>query len=211
MRKNKEYREVKVWDFFIRVFHWTLVLSFTITYLSGDEENQLHIYFGYVIGFLVIFRVIWGLIGSKYARFSNFIHSPAKVISYLISLKSKAPIHYMGHNPAGGYMIIMLLFMLTVTTFTGLQAYGAKGHGPLANNFVGIALITEAYARRGRHGDDDHRQRNEEEDEFWEEMHEASANVTVFLIIIHILGVIVSSIKHKENLVKSMITGEKYR
>jgi len=203
-------KQIRVWDIFIRVFHWTLVISFVIAYFTGDENNLWHIYLGYYIGFLIIFRLIWGFVGSRYARFSNFVYSPTTVIDYIKSMLSAKPKHYLGHNPAGGYMILALLFMLTLTTISGLKVYGIEGYGPLAGN-PDISLISVAMADDD---DDEHEEYkgnkgDEDEEEFWEEIHEVAANLTVLLILLHILGVIVSSKLHGENLVRSMITGKK--
>ena len=81
-------KQIRVWDLFVRVFHWSLVLSFTVAYLSGDEESAIHINAGYIIAGLISFRLIWGFIGSKHARFSDFLHSPQTIIDYFKSLLS---------------------------------------------------------------------------------------------------------------------------
>lgn len=202
-------KTVKVWDILVRIFHWSLVFSFVVAYLTGEDENQWHIYFGYAIAGLITFRLIWGLVGGRYARFGDFVYSPSTVIEYLKSLLSSTPKHYLGHNPAGGYMVLALLFMLVVTTFTGLKVYGVEGYGPLAGD-IGISLISEAVADNDKyeHEDEDERESHDEE-EFWEEVHELSANLTVFLIFLHIAGVLVSSRLHGENLVRAMVTGRK--
>jgi cytochrome b len=205
------HKEVKVWDIFVRVFHWTLVISFVIAYFTGDEDNLWHIYLGYYIGFLIIFRLIWGFVGTQHAHFADFVTSPGNVIAYIKSMIAGNPKHYLGHNPAGGYMVLALLFMLTVTTISGLKVYGIEGHGPLADT-THISLISVALADDDE--DDEKHERGEHEEdkegeEFWEEIHEVSANLTVLLILLHILGVIMSSKIHGENLVRSMITGKK--
>jgi cytochrome b len=195
-----------VWDIVIRLFHWSLVILFVTSYLTGEEETIIHVYSGYAIIGLLFIRIIWGFIGSQYARFSDFIYKPATTIKYLNSLKTENPEHYTGHNPAGGYMVIALLIMLLVTTFSGLKLYGTEGHGPLANNqFDTISLITAAKAddEYGEHDDES------EEEEFWDNVHEFAVNATLFLVFIHILGIFVSSRMHNENLVKAMITGKK--
>ncbi len=196
---------IKVWDILIRVFHWSLVVFFFIAYIT-EEENILHIYSGYAIFILIAFRILWGIAGNKYARFSNFVYSPANISSYLKDVISGKSKRYLGHNPAGGLMVIILLFSLFVTTYTGMKAYAIEeGRGPLAENsfsIIGNAYADDDYDRYRRGG------RNNK-DEFWEEFHEVTANFTLFLIFLHILGVIVSSVSHRENLVKSMITGNK--
>ncbi len=208
---------IKVWDLFIRVFHWSLVVLFAIAYFTGEEESSLHIYSGYAIGGLITARILWGLIGGQYARFSEFIRPPTKVAAYIKSLMHGKPDHYLGHNPAGGYMIVALLVMLTITTVTGLKVYGIEGHGPLAEN-TAINFISTANADEDKmEGPREHdmEQHNEgfntsgEEEEFWEEIHETAANLTVLLIFLHVFGVIVSSRMHKENLVRAMVTGRK--
>lgn len=202
----KNENTIQVWDILIRTFHWSLVVSFVIAYLTAEEENIWHIYSGYAVLGLIIFRVIWGLIGSKYARFGNFIYSPGVVIQYIKELIEKRPKHYVGHNPAGGYMIMALILSLFVVSVSGLKVYAVEeGLGPLALINAEITITNNAYADQDENNDghDDH------EEEFWEEIHEVSTNFTLFLIFLHIAGVLVSSRLHDENLVKAMITGKK--
>ena len=203
--------EIRVWDPLVRIFHWSLVLAFTVAYLSGDEENSLHIYSGYAVLGLIAFRVIWGLIGTRYARFSDFVYSPGTVIQYLKGLAARKPKHYTGHNPAGGWMIIAMLLSLFVVSVSGLKVYAIEeGLGPLAGEPPALIVISAAYA-----DDDDagHRKNGRGEDEaaeeFWEELHEVSSNFMLFLIFLHIAAVIVAGRLHKENFVKAMLTGKK--
>jgi len=205
--------EIRVWDPLVRIFHWGLVLAFTVAYLSGDEESSLHIYSGYVVLWLIAFRVLWGLVGSRYARFSDFVYSPGTVIQYLKDLIAKKPKHYIGHNPAGGAMVIAMLLCLFVVSVSGLKVYAIEeGLGPLAGEYPALTVISTAYANddddehgknANRHGED------EEAEEFWEEIHEASSNLMLLLIFLHITGVIVSARLHDEHLVKAMFTGKK--
>lgn len=118
---------------------------FAIAYFTGEEESSLHIYSSYAIGGLITARVLWGLIGGKYARFSEFIRPSAKVSTYIKSLMRGKPDYYFGHNSAGGYMIVTLLIMLAITTITGLKVYGIKGHSLLAKN-TAISFISTANA-----------------------------------------------------------------
>jgi cytochrome b len=200
---NKEMkREIRVWDPLVRIFHWSLVLAFGIAYLSGDEENNLHLYAGYVVFGLIGFRILWGLIGTRFARFSNFVYSPGSVIKYIKDSIAGRPKHYIGHNPAGGVMIIALLLSLGGVTYSGLKVYAIEeGAGPLAQS-------TEISFIKSAHADNDEHEEHEEE-EFWEEIHEASANFVLFLVILHIAGVFIVGRLHDENLVKGMITGKK--
>ena len=208
----------RVWDPLVRLFHWSLVVLFTIAWFTGDEDNLLHIWSSYAIIGLLVFRVVWGLVGTRHARFRDFLYSPQRTWRYLRSLVARQPEHYTGHNPAGGWMIIALLVSLALTSVSGLKVYGVEGHGPLAaagaDAGSGLALVAPAYADDDEH-DDEHEGRaghdggGEEVEELWEEIHEFFANFTVLLIFIHVAGVIVASVVHRENLVKAMFTGDK--
>lgn len=203
-------KEIRVWDILIRLFHWSLVVTFFVSYFTGDEENLIHIYTGYAVLGLIVFRLIWGIIGSKHARFSDFLCSPAKTIEYLKGLISGKPKHYIGHNPAAGWMVVALLISLFVTTISGLKLYAVEeGKGPLANVSTEFSVISVANADDDEDKKDREYDGEKEGDEFWEELHEVSSNFTVLLIFLHVFGVIVSSKLHKENLVKAMITGKK--
>jgi len=206
--KNKMRREIRVWDPLVRIFHWGLVLAFGIAYFSGDEENNLHLVAGYVVFALIAFRILWGLIGTRFARFSNFMYSPGSVIKYIKDSVAGRPKHYIGHNPAGGVMIIALLLSLAGVTYSGLKVYAIEeGAGPLAQQSTEISFIKSAYADSDKH--EQHGGSEEHEEEFWEEIHEASANFVLFLVILHIAGVFIAGRLHDENLVKGMITGNK--
>lgn len=249
-----ETKQVKVWDPLVRIFHWSLVLSFAAAYLTGEEWDnweEVHEIGGYAALGLIIFRIIWGFIGSKHARFSDFLYSPAAVVEYLKSLLTTHPKHYLGHNPAGGWMVILLLAGVFATGFTGLKLLAVEeGEGPLAH-LEAPALISTAQAdndrdearergerieimglsvaapstenmqaapavvgegmrpMRGEEEEHEGMEGEEEGEEFWEEAHEIAANLTLFLVIFHVLGVIVSSRLHRENLVRAMVTGNK--
>ena len=198
--------QVKVWDIAVRTFHWSLVLFFVLAYITGEESEDLHAITGYVVLGLLVFRLVWGLIGTRYARYWNFIYTPRTTLAYARSILSGKPKHYLGHNPLGGWMVVFLLVTLSLTVWTGLELYALEeGKGPLAAN---VQVISPA------HADDDEKEehgKQGKEDEFWEELHEFFANLAVFLVIVHIGGVIFSSIVHRENLVRGMITGYKRR
>jgi cytochrome b len=187
-------RQISVWDPLVRVGHWVLVLGFATAYLSGDEEagasNALHAWSGYLVGVVVVLRVVWGFIGSLHARFSDFAYSPAQAARYLIDLVKGKAGRYLGHSPAGGAMVIALLICLAGTVATGLMAYAEQGKGPLA----GMTSMLAAPSRA---------------DDALEELHGVLANVTLALVGLHVLGVGIASIVHRENLVRSMIYGRK--
>ena len=207
--------EIRVWDPLVRIFHWSLVLSFFISYLTGEDESNLHINAGYVVLGLITFRVVWGIIGTRYARFSDFVYSPKTVIQYLKDLYAKEPNYYTGHNPAGGWMVLAMLLCLFVVTVSGLKVYAIEeGLGPLAGKTPVLFNIPYAHAddddEKGEHEKyDDHHGEDKETDEFWEEIHEASSNFMLLLIFLHIAGVIFSGRLHNEILVKAMVNGKK--
>ncbi len=200
---------VYVWDKFVRLFHWSLVLLFITSYLTGEEETIVHIYSGYAIVGLLLARILWGFIGSKYARFSDFVRSPKATLDYIKSLRSDQPKHYLGHNPLGGLMVVVMLLTLLTITISGLKLYAVEeGAGPFAQHLK-VSMLTTAYAD----DDDDHHHNGEgdenEGEDFWKEIHEAAVNFMLLLILLHIAGVIFSSRIHNEKLVKAMFTGEK--
>jgi cytochrome b len=208
----QEASSIKVWDVAVRVFHWSLVVLFFVAYFSGDDDSTLHVYAGYAVLALVAFRIVWGFIGSRHARFSDFVRGPAATLRYAKSLASGRPRHYLGHNPLGGWMVVALLVSLLATCWSGLEAYGEKGQGPLAS------LETSVIALAAANGDDRERrdrrkegQDGKERDEFWEEVHEVLSNFTLFLVFLHVLGGFLSSWLHGENLIRAMITGYKPR
>lgn len=180
---------VKVWDPFVRIFHWTLVLSFFIAYITEEDFLVIHSFAGYTVLALLLLRIVWGLIGTRHARFSDFTYSPQTIKAFIkdtLYLRAK---RYLGHNPAGGAMILLMIISLLITTVTGLAIYGIEEQaGPLASWYT-------------------------QKDSLWgdvfEETHEFFANFTLLLVFIHVAGVIIESFIHKENLVKSMVDGKK--
>jgi len=182
-------QEIKVWDPVIRLFHWVLVITFIVAYLTEDDFLDLHVLAGYVLGAAIIVRLFWGFVGTRHARFSDFITSPGAAFNHLKeTLSFKAP-RYVGHNPAGGLMILIMLISLALTVVTGVALYGAEEHaGPMATLFIDSSANWE---------------------DVLDETHELLANFTLLLVAIHLLGVIAESLIHKENLVRSMINGSK--
>jgi len=180
-------RDIQVWDPALRLFHWSLAGAFLVAYLTEDDWATLHINAGYLIGILILLRLLWGFVGPRHARFSDFVRTPREVMAYTAdAVRLRAP-RYIGHNPAAGTMVVALLISLTVTVLSGIALYGTTDFaGPLAGVW------------RGEHAAD-----------VLEEIHEAAANFTLFLIVLHLGGVLFTSLEQGENLVKSMITGRK--
>ena len=201
---------VKVWDPLVRIFHWALVIGFTVAYLTGEDESALHIWSGYIVGGLIAFRLVWGLVGTRHARFRDFLYGPRKLLGYTRSLLSGHPQRYLGHNPLGGLMVVLLLLALVGTTITGLQVYAVEeGKGPLAPLMASGPQAMLPIAAAKANGDEHEEGHEGEREELYEELHELFANLTLALVILHVLGVISGSLLHRENLIRAMFTGRK--
>lgn len=169
---------IRVWDPLVRVLHWTLAASFAIAWLTAEEVMSVHEAAGFTVLAIVAVRSLWGLIGTRHARFDDFVPAPAGFLAYVRDLATGRARRFIGHNPAGGVMIVLLLAGLLLTAATGVaMAYGIPGAVP-----------------RG---------------EALEEVHEAAATATLVLVCLHLTGVVLSSLLHRENLVRAMITGRK--
>jgi cytochrome b len=110
---------VRVWDPVTRLFHWSLVLSFGVAWLTSHRSDSIHHWAGYAALLLVAVRVVWGLCGPRYARFSHFVRRPGEVISYLAEIRRGCERRHIGHNPAGGAMAVTLLAGIALTATTG--------------------------------------------------------------------------------------------
>jgi cytochrome b len=166
---------IKVWDLFVRVFHWSLATLFVVAYATGDEIERVHIAAGYTIAGLLALRIVWGFVGPRHARFASFVRPPREVLAHLRDLVLLRAPRHLGHNPAGGAMIIALIAMLAATCTTGYMM--------TTDAFWGASWV--------------------------EDVHETLANTTLGLVAFHVLGVLIASFAHRENLVKAMITGRK--
>jgi len=141
--------KIRVWDLPVRVFHWLLAGSFAVAYLVAESEQfrSLHVILGYTATGLILFRIFWAAVGSRFARFSSFVFSPAAVVGYLRSL-AKQPQHYIGHNPAGSYAIYGILVAGLATAVTGymtLKELGGESleeaHEACANVWLGLVIV----------------------------------------------------------------------
>lgn len=140
---------VKVWDLFVRVCHWLLVILFAVAWYSGGIWDNPHLAAGYFIFGLVVARIVWGFVGSPHARFSDFIYGPRTILLHIADmLRMRAP-RYLGHNPAGGAMVIMLLATLIVICISGVMMttdafWGVKWVDRLHETASTIALVLVA-------------------------------------------------------------------
>ncbi len=146
----------------------------------------IHSYAGYGILLLILFRLIWGLIGTQHARFHNFVPSLSELFEYLRQISKGKAKRYLGHNPAGSVMVLALLASVSLTVLTGVVLFATEGSGPLAETFFASWSS-----------------------DLLEEIHEFFANFTLLLVALHIAGMLVTSLLHGENLVLSMINGKK--
>lgn len=179
-----------VWDRFLRFFHWTLVLGFATAFISGEEHaSTIHALVGYMLCVLLAARVYWGFKGSEYARFRSFIFPVGEALAYLRAMLKGNPGHYFGHNPAGALMVFTLLGVLVAIFVSGLLTQGTIDfEGPLV--FLANRVSDDAsYVFR--------------------HLHEFLTHAALVLVGLHLLGVLVGSIQHKENLVRAMLTGKK--
>jgi cytochrome b len=182
-------RSVPVWDFPTRSFHWTLAVAVIASYLTGEEEGVwfvVHTLSGYTVALLLVFRLAWGFVGSAHSRFSDFVYSGRSVKNYAKQLLRFNPPRFVGHNPLGGWMVILMLVALAGTVVTGLFSGGDDG---------GAGILLPLIAAPGGEG--------------LAEVHEFFANFIMVLAAIHVLAVLVDWFLTKENLVKAMITGRK--
>jgi cytochrome b len=166
---------VRVWDLFVRTFHWTLALSFVIAWFTAHSAERMHHWAGYVAAALVIMRAMWGVLGTPYARFSQFVRSPMTSARYLLDILAGREARFVGHNPAGGVMVLTLMTAMAVTALTGWMMTTAT--------WFGVDWVESA--------------------------HSISAHGLLLLIFMHLGGVALASVRHRENLVGAMITGRK--
>ncbi len=205
--ENGGQQRIRVWDLFIRLFHWTLVAAFFIAYFTEDEAMALHVWAGYAAGGLVLLRIVWGFVGPRHARFADFVCGPLRAIRYVVELVAFRAKRYIGHSPAGGAMALMLMAGILATVWSGMELYAAdEGKGPLAGN---SPVVAQALANGEKEEDDDEDDDEKNGEDFWEDTHDVLANLTFLLVIIHLGGVILASIVHRENLTGSLITGYK--
>ncbi len=182
-------RSVPVWDFPTRIFHWTLAVAVITSYLTGEEEGVwflVHTVSGYTVALLLVFRLVWGFVGSVHSRFSDFVYSGRSVKDYAKQLLKFNPPRFVGHNPLGGWMVILMLAVLAGTVVTGLFSGNDEGSA---------GILLPLIAAPGGDG--------------LAEVHEFFGNFIMVLAAIHVLAVFVDWFLTKENLVMAMITGRK--
>ncbi len=166
---------VPVWDVAVRVFHWTLVAAVVTSWITGGTGERIHETVGYAVAGLMTFRMVWGVVGTRHARFRDFVRGPSGVLDYLSSMIKLRPAHHLGHNPAGALMILLLIAALLIIVISGVMMQ--------SNRFFGVEWV--------------------------EQVHSIAADSLLVFIPLHVLGALVSSWLHQENLIRAMFSGSK--
>lgn len=183
---------VKVWDGWVRLFHWAAVACVTVSYVSAKAEAwELHYLSGYTLLTLLIFRIAWGLVGSENARFAAFLRSPLAALRELARFGRAEPDAATTHNPAGGWMVVLLLLLMAAQAVSGLFTNHDVGftysqHGPLAN------AVSEATSER------------------MSALHVTLINVLLLAVLVHVAAVLAYRLVKRQNLVLPMVTGVKH-
>jgi cytochrome b len=184
--QQTELVETPVWDLPVRLFHWAFVICFVVSWISGQAEDlDLHYKSGLALLGLVVFRLLWGLVGSPTARFAHFVRRPNAAIAYLkSSFGHRGPSYSFGHNAAGGLMVLALILLVGLQTLSGMSSSDdIIFEGPLYGrwpDWLGGLLET---------------------------IHEPLSNVLLALAALHILVILVYRLVKRENLVRAMVTG----
>ncbi|GGC57086.1 hydrogenase [Siccirubricoccus deserti] len=188
---DQHSRQVKVWDGWIRLVHWSVVVLLGLSWWSVEAgQMRIHYLSGHAVLTLVLFRIAWGLVGSETARFSRFLRSPLAALRHLGGLRRREPDHEIGHNAAGGWMVLVLLGLLLAQPLTGLFAaeepgfsYGAKG--PLA------AMVSP------------------DTSDWLTGLHHRIFNLIMIAALLHIAAVLAYALLKRHDLVRPMVTGRK--
>jgi cytochrome b len=174
---REELPEKYVWDLFVRVFHWSLVIAFSVAFYYSESEwdRLIHVNAGYVVAGLLGARITWGFMKTRYASFHAFPLNPIHAVKYLWQLFHGRGRRFLGHNPAGSVVIYIMLFCGITTVVSGYLVYNEGW------------LVDDASILK--------------------DLHFYTSWAWMILVVIHVLGVITESILHKDNLIKAMITG----
>ncbi len=180
--------KVLIWDLPTRLFHWLLVLGFIIAMVTGDPDQlrDVHVFVGYVVLGLLVFRILWGFLGSRYARFNSFRFTPIEALNYLRDLARGTAKRHLGHNPPGSWAIYTLVVLGLLVSISGVLVLGLEESQGIFRNLADTPT-----------------------GEVFKMLHEALSWIMVALVVFHVAGVVVESRLHRENLVLAMITGRK--
>jgi len=181
-------KKALIWDLPTRLFHWLLVASLIVQYVTVewmDSAVQWHFYLGYFTLGLIAFRFIWGIIGPKYARFSHFVTGPVPVVSYVKTLLSKAPASTAGHNPLGGWFVVIMLVLIAIQGISGL--------------FMTDDVFLDGPYRQMADSDTL---------EVMNWLHHVTFDILIYVIALHVGAIIFYTFYKKRRLVPAMIHGK---
>lgn len=179
--------KTQIWSKPTRIFHWLLVIGMLGAYILGESEGLLNIHtaLGYMVAILLLFRIIWGFIGPKYSRFSDFTLGLKKLKAFYTNIR-EAKKHYPGHNPAASWIMAGIIAAGIFVTISGMLILASKGQGFFAS--FNISGNPHSY----------------------EEMHEVGVNILLVLVVIHLLGLLIDKIFNSDyGTLLSMFTGKK--
>ncbi|NQV83577.1 MAG: cytochrome b/b6 domain-containing protein [Rhodospirillales bacterium] len=183
-----EAPSIKVWDMPTRAFHWSVLTLAVLAWITSEAEGALfwtHLAAGYGVMGLIVFRLVWGVIGTRHARFHQFVRPWRVVRTHIQELRSFSPAPFLGHTPPGGWMIIALLAVMSLIVVTGLFSGDDGDAGPLA--YLVSPWLADALG----------------------EVHEAGNGLLWTLVVVHVGGVLAVSFLTKDNLIRAMWTGRK--
>ena len=177
-----------IWDLPTRVFHWALAASFALAWLTAESDTRLpvHVFLGYLMLGLVGFRLLWGFAGSHFSRFANFWFGPRDAWVYLKQVATGRAQRHVGHNPTGSLAIYVMLGLVVAVALSGVLTLGAEEQQGLAAGWVNFAQA-----------------------KLLKKTHEAAATLMLGMVMVHIAGVLVESLLHRENLARAMLNGVK--
>ncbi|MDQ6993874.1 MAG: cytochrome b/b6 domain-containing protein [Mariprofundus sp.] len=179
---------VLVWDRFVRLFHWSIVVLFTLAYYtSSSGDDDIHAIAGYLMTVLLFLRIVWGLLSTGYARFTQFLYPFQEIWQHGSQICCNNPRHYLGHSPMGSVMVFVLLLLILLLLLSGLISQGwGEYEGPLW--FMGLMPSDEV-------------------GHITKYMHARLPDILIVIIVLHVAGVLLACYQHQENLVRSMFTG----
>lgn len=180
-------RPLKVWDLPVRLFHWAIVVLLFAAWLTQYRDRMdLHVWVGYTILTLLLFRLAWGFLGSETARFGRFLRSPASALRHLAHIRRREADREIGHNAAGGWMVLLMLALVGVQAGTGLFSNDdGDTEGPLMH------LVS-----KGR-------------SDWLSHVHSLNFNFIEAVVVLHVLAVAAYAVLKRQDLVRPMITGKK--
>jgi cytochrome b len=177
-----------VWDPYVRIFHWLLVVGIAASWITGENGwYETHYQIGCCVAWLIIFRILWGFVGSPTARFAHFLKGPGAVFAYMKTMFARKPSHAFGHNAGGGLMVLVLLLVVGLQAFAGLfNTDDVLFDGPLYDNAPEwVTKLAGAW-------------------------HARLFNILLALIALHVLVIAMYFVWKRENLVRAMVTGRAF-